>query len=142
MAEAVATGDVARIRQAHERVRASAMLAQEDSLDLKGRLADPSLPAAFEARRASVQTQIDQLLQKLAAAMPGLDGDRQQKAQAMGALREALQATSHAQVNAPVLRAAMLPVRPLGLAVRAPVNAPAILPSYEAGQEVPPRRRT
>ncbi len=136
MADAVATGDVARIRQAHERVRASAMLAQEDSLDLKGRLADPSLPAAFEARRAAVQAQIDQLLQKLAAAMPGLDGDRQQKAQAMGALREALQATSHAQVNAPVLRAAMLPVRPLGLAVRAPVNAPAILPSYEAGQEI------
>ncbi|WP_454708512.1 RHS repeat-associated core domain-containing protein [Delftia acidovorans] len=136
MADAVATGDVARIRQAHERVRASAMLAQEDSLDLKGRLADPSLPAAFEARRASVQAQIDQLLQKLAAAMLGLDGDKQQKAQAMGALREALQATSHAQVNAPVLRAAMLPVRPLGLAVRAPVSAPAILPSYEAGQEI------
>ncbi|WP_239384283.1 deaminase domain-containing protein [Delftia tsuruhatensis] len=135
LSDAVVTGDAARVRQAHERVLASAMLARDDSVELKDRLAGASLPATFEARRATVQAQIDQLLLKLSAAMQGLDGDARQKAQAMAALGEALATTRQARNDVPVLRAALLPVRPLGLAMRAPASAPAILPSYEAGRE-------
>lgn len=136
MASAVNAGDVKRVQQTYEQVRASAMLVQDDSEDLKAKIADPSLPASFESRRATVQSQLSQLMQQLSAASAGLSGDAQQQAAAMAALRAVLKATTQGQGDAPVLRAALLPVRPLALATRAPATSPAIRPSYEAEQDI------
>ena len=137
MAGAVNAGDIARIKQTYEYVRAGAILVQSDSQNLKTQLAtDSSLPAAYEARRARVQTKLDQLLEQLAAGVAGLDGSVEQQAKALTALREALKVTSQMQGNAPMLRAALLPVRPLALAARAPVTSPAVAPSYEGSQDI------
>ena len=137
MASAVDNADVAGIRLTFEQVSASAMLVQSESSELKTRLADPTLPAAFEVRRAAVQNQLEQLLRQLATAMAGLDGSAQQKAVSFAALKAALATTREAQRgSAPVLRSATLPVRPLALGARAPLVSPAILPSYQTSQEV------
>ena len=137
MLGAVNSANVPSIQRAYEQVRASAMLAQSDSNELKTRLADPGLPSAYEARRAAVEGQLAQLLQQISSAMPGLEGTAQQKSEALGLLRSALEATRQSQQNgAPVLRVASLPVRPLALAARAPRVTPVISPSYLATQEI------
>lgn len=137
MAHAVNGGDIARIAQAYETVIASAMLVQSESLELKTRLAEPGLPTDFETRREAVERQIELLLQRLEAAMPGLAGNDQQKAQSLLALRSALETDVRSRsTGAQVLRAASLPVRPLGLAARAPQITPSIVPSYQSTHEI------
>ena len=136
MSSAVNSGNVERIKAAYERVQASAMLVQDDSTALKAKLAEASLPSSYESRRASVQAQIDQLLQQLAAGVAGLDSGAQQKTEALAALRTALRATAQVQSDPQILRAALMPVRPLSLAARTPTLSPAVRPSYEIDQEV------
>ena len=135
MANAVNAGDIARIQQAYENVRGSAMLAREDSAELKTKLADPLLPGSFEARRSEVQLQMDRLMKQLATAMNALNGTSKQQAEAIDALRSALLATGQGETNAPVLRAALLPVRALSLAARVPALSPSIRPSYMAEED-------
>ena len=136
MARAVNSGNIESIKAAYERVQASAMLVQDDSKELKTKLADASLSGGYEARRALAQGEMDRLMQQLAAGVAKLDGGAQEKTQALSTLRLALSTTSQSHSISQVLRAALMPVRPLSLGTRTPVLAPAVRPSYETDQEV------
>ena len=136
MAHAVNSGNIESIKAAYERVQASAMLVQDDSKELKTKLADASLSGGYEARRALAQGEMDRLMQQLAAGVAKLDGGAQEKTQALSTLRLALSTTSQSHSISQVLRAALMPVRPLSLGTRTPVLAPAVRPSYETDQEV------